>query len=699
MQRRLATVLARPALAGSALIGLSLACSGPAPEQPAPERAARVTILRDRLGIPHVFGERDADAAFGLAWAHAEDDFPTIQRSLAMTRGRLGELDGEEGAKSDYLVALLRVHEQVAARYATDLSPEFRAVAEAYAEGLSFYAARHPDEMILPGLLPLRGEDVVAGFVHKLPLFQGLVRAVGEATASGRASERTGMGSNAFAISPARSVDGRTHLAINSHQPWDGIVAWYEAHLHSEEGLDVVGGLFPGSPMVLHGHNAVLGWAHTVNEPDMIDVYRLATNPENPRQYRLDGEWRDLETRDVTLRVRLFGMIPWSATREARWSVHGPVLELGEGDSRALYAFRIAGAGDLRMAEQWWRLGKARSRDEWLGIMRMHAIPMFNTVYADSSGHIGYVYNAKLPLRDPAFDWAGILPGDTSKAIWNDTLPFDALPQVFDPPSGFVQNANSAPFTAAGPETLDPGRWAPALGIETRETERSRRLLALLGTGAALSPEEFERVKWDHRYDGGAWVDAALAALLAAPASGAGADAQEVLRRWDRSLPPESREGALAILALTPYEQAHYGRGAAPPDPAAALEEAAVVLRAYFGRIDPTLGEVQRLRRGAVDLPLGGGPDVPAAIYATRATDKRLVGHAGDCYVMLVELGPDGVRSRAVHQYGSSSRPDSKHFADQAPLFARHELRPVWRSLDEIRANLEAEYHPGDARR
>lgn len=689
----------RPIPALAFLLCAVFACVEPVPEQPAPERAARVTILRDRLGIPHVFGKSDADAAFGLAWAHAEDDFPTLQRSLAMTRGRLGELDGEEGAKSDYLVALLRVHEQVEARYAADLSPEFRAVVEAYAEGLNFYAARHPEEMILPGLLPLRGEDIVAGFVHKLPLFQGLMHAVADAAASDPTAERAGLGSNAFAVSPARSTDGRTHLVINSHQPWDGIVAWYEAHLHSDEGLDVVGGLFPGSPMVLHGHNDVLGWAHTVNEPDMIDVYRLVTNPDDPEQYRLDGEWRSFETREVTLRVRLFGVLPWSATRVARWSVHGPVLELGDGERRSLYAFRIAGAGDLRMAEQWWRLGKARSLDEWLGVMRMHAIPMFNTVYADAEGHVGYVYNAKLPIRDPAFDWKGILPGDTSKAIWNDVLPFDALPKVFDPPAGFVQNANSSPFTAAGPATLDPGRWPTSLGIETRETERSRRLLALLGTGAALSPEAIERAKWDRRYDGGAWVDAALAALLAAPASGAGTDAQEVLRRWDRSLPPESREGALAIFTLMPYEKAHYGRGPAPPDPAAALEEAAVALRAYFGRIDPTLGEVQRLRRGAVDIPLGGGPDVPAAIYATRAPDKRLVGHAGDCYVMLVSFGPGGVRSRAVHQYGSSSRPASKHFADQAPLFARQELRPVWRTLGEIRENLDAEYHPGDTLR
>jgi acyl-homoserine lactone acylase PvdQ len=292
-----------------------------------------------------------------------------------------------------------------------------------------------------------------------------------------------------------------------------------------------------------------------------------------------------------------------------------------------------------------------------------------------------------------------VLPGDTSRAIWTSYLPFDALPRLQDPPRGFVQNANSTPFTASGPGSLDPDAWPAALGIERRETERSLRLLALLGGTEPLSPEAFERVKWDQRYDGRAWVDDALSKLLATPGDGNVADAQSLLRRWDRTLPGASREGALAILALTPFEKAHYGRAPAPESPLGTLAEAAATLREHFGRLDPPLAEVQRLRRGSVDLGLGGGPDVVAATYATLGADGRLVGHSGDCFVMLADFGPEGGRSRAIHQYGSSSRPDSAHYADQAPLFVRHELRPVWRTLSEIRANLEAEYSPGEAHR
>ena len=96
-----------------------------------------------------------------------------------------------------------------------------------------------------------------------------------------------------MAVAPSRSADGATRLLVNSHQPYTGPVAWYEAVLDSGEGWHVAGGFFPGSPFMLHGHNQHLGWANTVNGPDLVDVYKLVVNPANPNQYRLDGQWRD----------------------------------------------------------------------------------------------------------------------------------------------------------------------------------------------------------------------------------------------------------------------------------------------------------------------------------------------------------------------------------------------------------------------
>ena len=356
-------------------------------------------MLRDEWGVPHVFGKTDADAAFGLAYAHAEDDFATIQGSLLAARGKMASVYGKAGAPNDYMVALLRVWDFIDAKYEKDLAPETRALCEAYAAGLNRYAALHPQQA-LPGLYPARGKDVVAGFVHKLPLFFGLDKVLvelmgetrlhglsrkGEATTAVAAldDQEAPFGSNALAVAPRRSADGFTRLAVNSHQPWTGPVAWYEAHVHSDEGWDMAGGVFPGTPVVLHGHNRDLGWAHTVNQPDLIDVYVLETNPQNPNQYRFDGAWRDLEVRDAPIDVKLWGGLHTTAHREVLWSVQGPVVRRPHGT----YAIRFANLGEVRMVEAWYRMNKARNLDEFRAALRPGALPMFNVAYADRDGH------------------------------------------------------------------------------------------------------------------------------------------------------------------------------------------------------------------------------------------------------------------------------------------------------------------------
>ena len=268
-----------------------------------------VTILRDTWGVPHIFGHTDADATYGLAYANAEDDFLTIQQTLAAARGQLGAIYGPDAAPNDYMVHLLRLQDTIADQY-HQVPADVRAIMDAYADGLNHYAARHPDEVLSTDLFPIAGEDVAAGFLHKLPLFFGLDGILGELFAAERqnkvsdsvalcpaspylCAQSTFYGSNAIAVAPSRAENGETMLLVNSHQPWEGPVTWYEAHVHSDEGWDMVGGLLPGSPAINHGHNRDLGWALTVNSPDLIDIFVLDINPENENQYHFDGEWRE----------------------------------------------------------------------------------------------------------------------------------------------------------------------------------------------------------------------------------------------------------------------------------------------------------------------------------------------------------------------------------------------------------------------
>jgi penicillin amidase/acyl-homoserine-lactone acylase len=331
--------------------------------------------------------------------------------------------------------------------------------------------------------------------------------------------------------------------------------------------------------------------------------------------------------------------------------------------------------------------------------MRMAALPMFNTVYADALGNVAYHYAAALPRRATGPDWAATLPGDTSALVWQEQLPYERLPAVLNPPAGFVQNCNNTPFqTTLGAGNPDPGAYADTPGIERHMTNRALRALELLGGDESITRQEFEAYKYDVTYAEQSEVTRAWRRLLAAPAGGDAAlrEALDLLRRWDRRAAPDSPAAALALLTLEPGH-----RNEALPDTATLAErlrDAARDLRRHFGTLAPPLPELLRLRRGPVDLGLDGGPDLLHAFYARRGDDGRWGVYAGDSLVMVVEWDASGgVRSRSIHQYGAStSRALSPHFADQAPLFVRHELKPVWLDEADIRAHLEREYRPGE---
>ena len=673
-------------------------------------------ILRDVRGVPHIFGATDTDVAYGLAWAHAEDDFPTLQGALLAARGQLASVYGADAAPNDFMVHLLRIDDVVDVGY-RELPEDVRDLCEGYADGLNHYAALHPDEAHAE-LYPVRGADVVRGFVHKLPLFFGIDKVLGELFAEGAGAEgddsvgegETTRGSNVIAVAPSRTPEGSTFLVVNSHQPWEGPVAWYEAHLHSDEGWDMVGGVFPGAPLILHGHNRELGWAHTVNRPDLIDLYRLETDPEDPTRYRFDGEWFELEQRTAPIEVKLWGPIRWTFERTVYWSEHhGPAVVREDGPDAGTYALRFAGFGDVRAVEQWYRMNRATHFETWRDAMAMGALPMFNTGYADRDGRIFYAYNARLPTRNPGHDYAapglaGALPGNTSATLWGEPVPFESLPQVLDPPSGFLQNANSSPLTAAvgradggeEVETLDP-TW----GVETEETNRSLRLRSLLADGN-LSWQRLEEIKFDTRYDPESTIVAWRQRLLDARQDHETADSElatlfDHLAAWDLDTHVENPHTALPVMAwgdlLLPDKP--------PPTDDELLERlrnAADVLREHHGDLAVPWGKVNRLRRGEVDLPLAGGPDIVHAVYGEPTDDGRLRGWAGDSYILMVRWAADGtITSKSLHQYGSATLDEtSPHYADRAEPFANRELQDVWLDEAEIRANLEREYRPGD---
>lgn len=700
MPKWLRALLVLGALAATIFVGLAswdnLSARGSDPD---PVKPRHVRIVRDDWGVPHVFGRTDADVAYGLAIAHSQDDFPHIEEILAAVRGRAGAISGPDGAKFDFAGHLLDAN-GIAARGYKDLSPATRALVEAYAQGLNDYAEKHPGERHLQGLFPVNGQDIVAGFMLRSPFFFGMDKPLGALIDNklpprdaGPADER---GSNGFAVTGRRSADGVTRLIVNSHQPWEGGVSWWEAVVHSDEGWDFAGALFPGAPYPLLGHNKVLGWTNTVNRPDLIDVYKLVLNPEGDK-YRFDGKWLPLERERVWLRVK-FGPLTLPIPRTVYRSVHGPVIV----NTLGAFAIRYAGIGDTRQVEQYYRLNKAKDFAEWQSIMAMQAISGTNFVYADKAGHIGMFYNARFPARAAGPDWQGVLPGDTSKTLWTRYLPWRADPMVVDPASGWVANANNTPFLSSAPaDEQDPGAFPAEMGVERYVTNRALRYQALFAAlgDKPISRDDLLRIKFDKGYQKDGWAGRWIARLMAVDTAQAPElkAAQQLLATWDSTADGKGSADALAVTLLAPAAKSAY-TGDPLVDPAVALKAGVAALKGPFGRLDVSLGELQRLRRGSKDLAVYGGPEALRAIYADTAPDGRRVANNGDGFIMLIEWGPDGaVTSRSVHQFGAATvRKLSPHYDDQSPLFVAEQWKPVRFTAEALKGHVERETEVGE---
>ena len=694
-------------ITGLALLTTSCAEKFPAADYQNLGDKYNVVIERDIRGVPHVIGERDVDAAFGFAYAQAEDNWELVYDTIDFYRGTAAKTKGPDSAITDFLVKWLGIWDDIDAHYSSGLSPEIRAYIEAYADGLNYYAALNPERAVAD--LPVTGKDIIAGYMFRHILFYGFDGVLKEvlsserqqpiSTANGVIYNGLPVGSNATAISPLNSTDGATRLAINSHQPTTGPVAWYEAHIQSGEGLNAMGGLFPGSATIGVGFNENIAWGATVNKPDLVDVYVLDIDPEDPLRYRIDGEWRDLEVTELSVDVKLWGFLPWTTSELGLRSIHGPVLQTDHGT----YAIRYAGMGKMRQVEQWLAMNKAQNLEQWRDALRIHSFASFNFVYADRDSNIMFVHNSLTPVRVGGYDWSQYLPGDDSSLIWQDYMAFDKLPQVINPESGFIHSANQSPFfvtaTGSNPKIAD---YRPEDGFPTRMTNRAVRGLEMFAELSPISEDEFSQIKHDKKYSPNSravrFLQGAINLPLADSAQQSYIDAQAVIRDWDLSTDIENRGAAISTCVIG-VEWLAEQKGEPTPDVADAFYSCADRLMAATRRIDPLWGDVNRHVRGDLNLPVGGGPDTLRAIYALgMEEDGYQTNIAGDGLYYFVSWDAQGVQKiRGVHQFGAATLDtQSPHYADQAEDYTAEILHDPLFDSESRKDKLLRRYRPGE---
>lgn len=657
---------------------------------------AKIDIVRDTWGVPHIFAKTDPEVAYGLAWAQAEDDFTTIQQSLLAGKAMLAQYQGKKGAQIDYIIHLLRIPELVEEKYESDLSPAFKKLLEGYCAGINAYAAKHPSEVLVKKSFPVTPKNMIQYSVLQLCVLSGAdhaLAAIFGGTVPLLSNFKTA-GSNAFAFNSRKTTDGDVYLDINAHQPLEGPVAFYEAHLCSEEGWNILGANFPGAPCILHGANEYLGWAHTVNAPDKLDVYQLEINPQNKMQYRFNGDWLTLEEKNAALKVKI-PPIRINVNKKVYWSKYGPTVIT----PRGTFSIRMPALMDIRGLEEWYRFNKAKNFTEFKAALDMMAIPGYNLVYADRYDTIYYLSNGRIPVRDPKFNWRTTLPGNTGATLWNNLHPLNDLPQVLQPKSGFVFNTNHSPFHSTGGDD-NPVIKDPTMGYETLENNRSRRFIELLSGYDKVSYENFRKIKFDRHYPEKFAFPTNIDSLFMLDAAAYPAVSELItqLKQWDKCANAESVGAGTFLLlykTITSAPQVYPRYGTLTLSQCiAALTTVKAAMRKDFGRTDLSLGDIQKLVRGDKILPLPGLPDVLAPMYAVPYKKGMVKGTQGDAYVEMVRFTKNGPIIESMNVYGASARKDSRHFTDQMDLYVKQQTKPMTLNKEEVYKTAERMYHP-----
>jgi acyl-homoserine-lactone acylase len=707
--------------------------------------ARQVTIRRDKFGVPHILAQSEEAAYFGQAYASAEDHVLVMARLYLKARGEEAAYFGDAFADADFAVKQLHIWDGAKEGYAR-LAPWVQRILDGYAAGYNRYVAKHRSQ--LPEWVkPATGIDILAHgrrvVIVEFTMDRGILKELGYKSASlpnqkGEWSVVSGKnhhspltyspltmgGSNMWAIGKGRTASGKGILLGNPHLPWSGHHIFYESHVTVPGKVNLYGCTTVGSPGITIGFNDNLGWSHTVNLHDSDDIYELTLDPKNKDHYLYDGKSLPLTKEELTIQVKTdAGLVP--RTRAVLRSHYGPTKKTLGG--KAL-AWKSANFDEYRFVEQWNLMGKAKNLPEFRNVQDMQSIPMFNICYADKDGNVFYLFNGRFPDRPQGYKWDGIVPGNTSATEWSRMLPQSRLPSLLNPPGGYVQNCNSAPWYTNLNKTIDrrqfPDDLTPnfcllrqQLSLQMLHGDRPVDLAKVLKDKYATRLLLADRVKDDvlkltkFKADDEPELDQAI----------------EVLRTWDNSVARDSKGSLLFVqfwknycqLCKRPDREEWYRklyaipwderRPAETPSGIGDMEAARKALNAAvremkktYGKLDIVWGDVHRMRRGNVDVPISGFTDeggFPVEFGAFRIIrcdpdrDGKFKAVAGDSFVMAVEFTSPPT-AYSISAYSQSSDPASPHHTDQSVLFADEKWKRVCFTEEDISKNLERSYQP-----
>ena len=698
-------------------------------------QAQRVTIIRDKWGVPHIYGKSDADAVFGLMYAQCEENFSKVEENNLEMMGRLSEVYGETKLYSDLQMRL--IYDTAAAIADYKRAPVWlKKLLDAAADGVNFYLYKHPEvkPIVLTHFEPwfalLRTNGSISATQTggiTIKDMEELYPAKNNATSFLEKKipfyEIDPTGSNGFAVSPEKTASGNAILYINPH-----VTFYYrtEVQMVSEEGLNVYGAVTWGTFFVFQGFNEFCGWMHTSGITDVADIFTEQTiNSKGSFFTKYDNKLIPVKTKPVTISIKKGNDFD-EQKFTTYYTVHGPVMGSRNGKWLSLRENNRS----LNALMQSWLRTKAKGFEDFKKIMNLRSNTSDNTVFADNKGNIAYWHGNFVPRRNKKFDYSQPIDGSRSETDWHDIYELDQIVHVYNPATGFIQNCNSTPFTVSGkssPKKENYPRYMAPDGQNFRGINAER----LLNKANQLTIEKMiKEIGYSHYLSAFDILIPALqkdyAGLLSSDTLKKDlAEVMDSLVYWDKNSSATSVASTVAIefgyrfLRKAPSPMSTYDATNAVGQLLATLKATTAIermkllsktitdIQKRFGSWKTAWGQVNRYQRPTNGKFDDAQPSLPVGLAASTFGSlpsfssvllpdlNKRYGVSGNSFVACVEFGKK-VRAKSVVTGGQSFDPSSVHYTDQAEMYINGIFKDVLFYKNDVMKHVERQYRPGE---
>lgn len=689
-------------------------------------QAQNITIKRDNWGIPHIYGKTDADAVFGVMYAQAEDDFNRVEVNYLNAMGLLAQAEGESEIYRDLRMRLFIQRDEMKRLYGE--APDWlKELMVAYADGLNYFLYKNPQvqpkviKRFEPWMALSFSEGSIGGDIERVSIADLEKFYGGEETMATAENldyvDWEPRGSNGMAIAPEKTKNGKALLYINPH------TTHYfreEAHMVSEEGLNAYGALTWGQFFIYQGFNEYNGWMHTSTRSDVIDeALETIIEKDGKLFYKYGDEEREVKVSTETIEYKTdSGM----ASRDFTiYHTHrGPIVREQDGKWVSTQLMNIP----LTALNQSYARSKTKSYDEFYEMMRLKSNSSNNTVYADKDGNIAYFHGNFHPIRDTQFDFNHPVDGSNPATDWQGLHPVEEAINLLNPGSGWLYNSNNWPFTAAGPDHSPKKEDYPSYMSVNFENPRGVHALKVYPGVNDFDVDKLIEVGYDGLLPAFESFVPILKEAYDANPDESLKEAVDMLVAWDKRTSMTSVETSLAhhwgnemwkLLPrgrdIDPYDSYAYAETQITPTQyLSTLKDAIAKMDADFGTWKMAWGDLNRFQRNdssirqtfddtkpSYPVELASGRWGALASIGTRQypNTKKWYATSGNSFIASVEFG-DKVTAKALMAGGLNSDPNSPHFFDQGEMYGKGEFRDVHYYSEDVDANTERTYHPGE---